>query len=212
MKRIARVALVGVLLICGVVRIGWCKENAEQYKKDLQHVQGLLEAANRYDKGFLFAEQAYAYALEHLGPKDPATLNSMNNLAKLYRSQGWDSKADLLYKNKKVLAKKQTDTLIKLNGRQHANITQMPAAKNTRIFQPSKKKLRQAHAETLTSINNLAFFYQDQGRYSEAEPLLKKSLQIREKMLGREHPDTLTSIQSLALLYQDQGRYTRANA
>ena len=53
MKRIARIALFVVLLIGGMVRLGWCQEYAEQrYKKDLQHIQGLLEAANRYDQGF----------------------------------------------------------------------------------------------------------------------------------------------------------------
>lgn len=209
MKRIARITFLIVLLIGSVIRFGWCQENAEQrYKKDLLHIQGLLEVANRYEQGFLYAEQAYAYALEHLGPEHPATLNSRNNLAGLYRSQGWHSKADLLYK--KVLLGKQPDTLIKRNKKQHANIIQTPVAKNTKFFQSRTKTLRQAHSYALTSINNLAFFYQNQGRYSEAEPLFKKACQIHEKTLGGEHPDTLTSILNLALLYKDQGWYSEA--
>lgn len=39
-----------------------------------------------------------------------------------------------------------------------------------------------------------------QGKYAEAEPLLKRSLAIREKVLGPEHPDVASSINSLAAL------------
>jgi tetratricopeptide (TPR) repeat protein len=33
-------------------------------------------------------------------------------------------------------------------------------------------------------LNNLAGLYYSQGKYAEAEPLYKRSLQIREKTLG----------------------------
>ena len=62
---------------------------------------------------------------------------------------------------------------------------------------------------TLISVGNLALLYQDQGRYGEAEPLLKRALEAKERVLGREHPDTLTSVNNLAVLYRDQGRYAR---
>ena len=207
MKHLARIVLFVVLLLFATGGSSLSVER-DRYEKDLLHIQGLLQIANRYEQDFLYAEQAYAYALEHLGPEHPVTLNSMKNLARLYRSKGWHSKANLLYE--KALVKKQPNTLIKLKKKQHTNVTQVPAAKNTRIFQPRKKTLRKTPSDNLTSINKLASLYQNQGRYSEAESLFKKALQIREKVLGREHPDTLTSIQSLALLYQDQGRYTEA--
>ncbi|CAK8720995.1 MAG: CHAT domain-containing protein [Candidatus Electronema aureum] len=66
------------------------------------------------------------------------------------------------------------------------------------------------HPDTLTSINNLATFYTLQGHYSNAEPLLKQALRLREKVLGRKHPATLTSINNLATLYKSQGRYNEA--
>ena len=61
-----------------------------------------------------------------------------------------------------------------------------------------------------TSLNNLAELYRSQGRYSEAEPLLKRSLLIREEQLGADHPDTATSLNNLAGLYESQGRYSEA--
>ena len=35
-----------------------------------------------------------------------------------------------------------------------------------------------------TDLNNLGSLYHDQGKYSEAEPLYKRSLAIDEKALG----------------------------
>jgi tetratricopeptide (TPR) repeat protein len=61
-----------------------------------------------------------------------------------------------------------------------------------------------------TSLNNLAGLYKSQGRYAEAEPLLERSLSIREQQLGPEHPDVATSLNNLALLYKSQGRYSEA--
>ena len=45
------------------------------------------------------------------------------------------------------------------------------------------------------------------GRYSEAIPLMQRSLAAREKALGPNHPEVADSLNNLALLYDDQGRY-----
>ena len=50
----------------------------------------------------------------------------------------------------------------------------------------------------------------DQGRYAEAEPLLKSALAIREKALGPDDRDVAMSVNTLATLYQAQGRYGKA--
>jgi hypothetical protein len=46
-----------------------------------------------------------------------------------------------------------------------------------------------------------------QGRYTEAEPLLDRSLAIREGSLGPEHPDVAASLRNLPWLYTMQVRY-----
>ena len=60
------------------------------------------------------------------------------------------------------------------------------------------------------SLNNLAILYREMGRYAEAEPLYRRSLEIREKQLGRDHPDVAGSLNNLANLYSDMGRYAEA--
>jgi tetratricopeptide (TPR) repeat protein len=61
-----------------------------------------------------------------------------------------------------------------------------------------------------TSLNSLAALYRSQGRYSEAEPLLVRSLSIYEQQLGAEHPDVASSLNNLAELYRVQKRYEEA--
>jgi tetratricopeptide (TPR) repeat protein len=50
-----------------------------------------------------------------------------------------------------------------------------------------------------------------QGKYSEAEPLHKRALAIREKALGPDHPDVAISLENLAVLYEQTGRTEEAN-
>ena len=54
--------------------------------------------------------------------------------------------------------------------------------------------------------------YRDQGRYSEAEPLYGRSLEILEKALGPAHPDVATNVNKIAVLYSDLGRYGEAES
>jgi hypothetical protein len=51
-----------------------------------------------------------------------------------------------------------------------------------------EQQLRADHPHVANSLNNLAGLYYLQGRYSEAEPLLVRSLAIFEKALPANHP------------------------
>ncbi len=62
----------------------------------------------------------------------------------------------------------------------------------------SKVKLGDDHPDTLSSMNNLALLYSDQGRFDAAEPLYAKCLEVRKVKLGDDHPDTLSSMNKLA--------------
>ena len=49
-----------------------------------------------------------------------------------------------------------------------------------------------------------------EGKYAEAEPLAKRSLELSLKKNGPDHPDTATSLNNLAVLYGSQGKYDLA--
>ncbi len=49
------------------------------------------------------------------------------------------------------------------------------------------------------------------GRYADAEPLYRRSLEIyAETQLGSDHPDVAQSLNNLAILYLSLGRYADA--
>ena len=66
------------------------------------------------------------------------------------------------------------------------------------------------YPDTLTSINNLATTYINQGRWKEAEELEMQVMEIRENVLGTEHPSTLTNMGNLASTYRNHGRWKEA--
>jgi predicted HTH transcriptional regulator/tetratricopeptide (TPR) repeat protein len=61
--------------------------------------------------------------------------------------------------------------------------------------------------EAARLLEQVAIYEMTRAMYSEAEPLFRKSLSIREQVLGLDHPDIAQSLNNLALLYYKQGRY-----
>ncbi|MEN3330879.1 MAG: hypothetical protein V7641_244 [Blastocatellia bacterium] len=69
------------------------------------------------------------------------------------------------------------------------------------------------HPEVATSINDLAVIDAAQGKYAEAEPLLKQSLAILEKVVDQPDDRYLVDpIMNLAECYNAQGKYDEAEA
>jgi len=61
-------------------------------------------------------------------------------------------------------------------------------------------------------MNQLGVLYRKLARYDEAEPLLKRALEIRMSTNGPDHPETATVQNNLGDLYAAQGRFTEAEA
>lgn len=59
-------------------------------------------------------------------------------------------------------------------------------------------------------MGNLAVVVSQQGKYSEAEMLLRQTLALRERAFGKEHPSTLTGMAKLMSTYQNQGQWKEA--
>jgi len=48
------------------------------------------------------------------------------------------------------------------------------------------------------------------GHYADAEPLLRRAVEIREKVLGPDHPDVARGLNNLGTVYEAMGRYDDA--
>jgi tetratricopeptide (TPR) repeat protein len=79
-----------------------------------------------------------------------------------------------------------------------------------RSLQARMEILGGGHSDTLTSMNNLALTYWNQGRWNEAEKLQVEVMERRKEVLREGHSDILTSMNNLALTYWNQGRWNEA--
>jgi Flp pilus assembly protein TadD len=96
-----------------------------------------------------------------------------------------------------------------------SNIDQSSNLATFNLIEPHLKKMIawcESNKDTkfASSLHGLALLYDSQGEYSNAEPLLLQSLEIKKRQLGADHPDVATSFNNLALLYELQGKYNNA--
>jgi CHAT domain-containing protein/Tfp pilus assembly protein PilF len=82
----------------------------------------------------------------------------------------------------------------------------LPAsAQQSEITAPDRQGVDEANR-----LNEQAIQFYQQGRYTDAEPLFKQSLAIREKIFSPDDPAVANSLNNLAGLYSAQGRYADA--
>jgi CHAT domain-containing protein/Tfp pilus assembly protein PilF len=74
----------------------------------------------------------------------------------------------------------------------------------------AKARFGIAHANYGVALYNLGSLYRTLGKYSDAEELFKRALEVKEKAIGTDNPDVADTLNSLAAVYQNQGRYADA--
>jgi tetratricopeptide (TPR) repeat protein len=154
-----------------------------------------------------------------LGPDDPDTLASRNDLAVAYRAAGRAAEAIPLYERtladlERLLGPDHPDTLTSRNNLANAyrDVGQVAKAVplHERTLADRERLLGPDHPDTLKSRNNLANAYWDMGQVAEAVPLHERTLADMERTLGPDHPSTLASRNNLANAYRDLGRVAEA--
>lgn len=74
-----------------------------------------------------------------------------------------------------------------------------------------KSKLVDKYKNERTDLaHNLGMCLFSDGRFNEAEVLIKDVMETWKKVLGKEHPHTLISMNNLACLLESQGKYDAA--
>src|SRR6218665_3618948 len=66
------------------------------------------------------------------------------------------------------------------------------------------------HHDTLAAMNNLARLYGILGRYAEAVPLMRRTLDAHERLSGSEGATTMIAVNNMAVLLIAQGRSAEA--
>jgi eukaryotic-like serine/threonine-protein kinase len=154
-----------------------------------------------------------------LGEENPDTLNSMHNLAVLYRDEGKYAQAEPLFTRvlevrRRVLGQEHPRTLntmltLAMLYRDQGKYTQAEQLV-TKVLDVRRRVLGDQNPDTLISMDNLALLYRDEGKYAQAEQLYTKVLELQRRVLAPEHARRLASMNELAELYVDEGKYTQA--
>jgi tetratricopeptide (TPR) repeat protein len=159
-------------------------------------------------------ERALALYEKTLGPENPGTAASLNNLALLLCDQGDLAEARPLFERalaikEKALGPEHPDTAASLNNLANLLESQGDYARARPLFERAlairAKLFGPEHHNTAISLNNLAGLLDSQGDYAGARPLYEQALAIFEKALGEEHPITATNLNNLASVLKDQG-------
>jgi CHAT domain-containing protein/Tfp pilus assembly protein PilF len=220
-RRIQRLGLALALFAAAVVLPAQAQPSGDDVAQ-WEQLNGQAVAAyqaGKYREGLEWAKQAFTFAEQTFGLRDPNTLTSLNNLATLYDSQGRYGEAEPLYEQalqlrREVLGDRHPDTLGSLNNLAALYDSQGRYGEaeplHEQALQLRREVLGDRHPDTLISLHNLAALYWNQGRYGEAEPLYEQALQLSREVLGDRHPQTLQSLNNLAALYASQGRYGEA--
>ena len=88
------------------------------------------------------------------------------------------------------------------------------AARNSfeRALTLNREDLGDEHADTLTSMNNLASTLRAQGDLAGARALQEQAIHVRRRVSGEEHPDALNAMVDLAHTLRVQGDLAGARA
>jgi serine/threonine protein kinase len=160
-------------------------------------------------------EKARALREAELGPDDPDTLETMNDLAMAYQETDRIREAiglmeETLRRQKAKLGSNHPHTLNSMNNLAAAYYADARLDQATRLWRETlnlrRAHLGDEHHETLATMHNLAVAYHEMGRLSDAIPLFQETLALKRKKLGSTHAETLATVNALAVAYRVAGR------
>ncbi|WP_374362952.1 tetratricopeptide repeat protein [Cloacibacterium sp.] len=156
-------------------------------------------------------DKALSYLLKH---KDYVTL--INHGVNFFEMNDFKNACNFLHEGFKLGNDYLTqDNLINIQIILSRSFYEVHDFKNSIFFRENVTKLQEIKYGTndqkyLNSLNNLAYLYNIDGKYEEAEILYLKVLEIRKITLGEKHQDYALSLSNLAELYDDEGKYSIA--
>jgi serine/threonine protein kinase/tetratricopeptide (TPR) repeat protein len=166
-------------------------------------------------------QRAYELRAAKLGPDDPTTLTSQNNLALAYRDAGRWNEAIRLFERTLAaesarLGPDDPNTLLTLNNLALACRDDRQWERAIVLFERAlagrTARLGADDPDTLLTQQNLAMAYREAGQWDRAIPLFERALAAQSARLGADHPFTLLTQNNLAPAYLAAGQTERAIA
>lgn len=190
-----------------------------EFATSLDTVAALYKTRNK----LALAEQLYKRALElrarNLPPGHLALALSYDNLGGLYATQGNNALAEqnfekALQVTEKTFDPTRTEIFQRLDSLAKAHVNLGEIAQAQALYKKALSHMQKGpHAKGLIAGEcsyQLATLYMKEGRYSEAAPLLKKSLEIAEYINGPQHLQVATMCDAYAAALQNMSRSSDA--
>jgi tetratricopeptide (TPR) repeat protein len=195
-------------------------ELADLYLTECKYADSIaaIQAAIDVAKGVSQVEGSTGNSLHsyHKYKNAQAVISYLNKLAGIYEEQKNVPQAEAILQESITIAKKghpyghltlttSLNTLARLYS-EHGDF-QKAELEFKRALEYSEVGLRDGAdllVYMLGRLHNLANLYMAQGKLTEAEPLLKKSIDISEAVAGLKHPITSVSLKRLSALYEAQ--------
>jgi CHAT domain-containing protein/tetratricopeptide (TPR) repeat protein len=145
--------------------------------------------------------RALAIRQKTLNPNDPAIAVILNNLAELYQDRGRFSEAE-------PLLRRALEIWENALGSRHPAVATGEKSLIDMYLQSVGSDRR--GADFAGGLGNLAALYMAEGRFDDAEPLLRRALTVMVDALGPDHRKVATALNNLATLQLELGRYDEA--
>ena len=171
----------------------------------------LLYKQRNYEQAIKKAQDSLKIAEDTFGANHPSVAQALNNLARIYDSQGRLTEAEVFYGRTIGVIEKALDSshpdvaasLYNLAGFYDV-YTKLALAESyyqralaiwEANFGPDDPILAQ-------TLNNLAVIYTSENKFFEAEPLYQRALAIIEKSFGRDHPNSVVVLKNMVDFYK----------
>jgi serine/threonine protein kinase/tetratricopeptide (TPR) repeat protein len=172
-----------------------------------------------YARAHSLAQAALDSRRSLLGPLDPKTLESQQQMGNILSLEGHAAEAEEIFRNtltlelrvlgpKNPLTLQTEDALVSSLSGKGQYVEAEKLARQTLTIET--QTLGPRNLLTLNTTRLLGAALRRQNRFAEAEALYRETASIQRQVLGADHPDTLKTEFSLAYMLTLQGRYADA--
>jgi tetratricopeptide (TPR) repeat protein/CHAT domain-containing protein len=177
----------------------------------LNYLAGLYEEQHRDDEAIAVYIRVLAIRDKVLGPDHPDLAPILGHLARLYRAQGRTAEADPFDARGQAIREQRAGLRPEMVRLRDAGKYAEATLIAERLVEIEDHSVRGPDRnDVAVALNDLAQLYWAQDRYAEAEPLLRRSLNIIERAQGPQDNNVAVALDSLANLYSAQGHYAEA--
>ena len=190
--------LVTVASIATVVSVSF-ERHATAERVEAQRQEELAQAINEFMLETLASPDPYAPKFVVDALRDVTVVEALDNASE---------KVETAFIDRPLIEAGVRDTLGVTY--LHLNLLNSADTHLTRALELRREFLGEDHADTLTSLGNLAELREDQGELEEAEALWRQTWESWRQLLGDDHPDTLTAKDHTGVMLLHLTRYDEA--